>query len=294
MTGVLRDSRSLATDLYRVSQSEKQKGPLRSVLCSMSGTDAAVSGVTSICMLGTKSSKSSPFSSSRASSSALEHKRMLEFPKMAAAGMQGTLLMSWPIWASPAVLLSGVFPFSKMESSCGESGGSCSIVSTSSSLSSPSSSSPLPSSSEESLQDGWWEAKTCSSLSFSFSRLAISVSRVDFSSSKVSVSWGKEGEREKKRAWAKHKKTLNKTKKTMWLYRSASLLWTETLFIFGSMHILWEWILYNDLTKHYLQLEGSLSAPSACYDTWLPQFCSSPSWSSSFPPPLWKAKINQK
>lgn len=107
-----------------------------------------------------------------------------------------------------------------------------------------------------------------------------------------------EGKREKEKRKEHEqstKKPLNKTKKkTMWLYRSASLLWTETLFIFGSMHILWEWILYNDLTKHYLQLEGSLSAPSACYDTWLPQFCSSPSWSSSFPPPLWKAKINQK
>ena len=192
MMGVLKDSRSFATDLYRVSQSERQKGPLS----SMSGTDEAVSEVTAISRLGTRSSRSSPLKSSRASSSALEHRRMSEFPKMAAAGMQGTSSMSWPIiGASPiAVLLSGGFPFSMMDSSCGEGGGSCIIMLSPSSLSSSSSSSA---SLAGSLQDGLWEAKTCSSLSFSFSRSAISVWRVDLSSSSSSVSWGEEGHNQK-------------------------------------------------------------------------------------------------
>lgn len=186
MSGVLKDSRSFATDLYRVSQSERQKGLLR----SMSGTDAGVSEVNAISRLGTKSSRSSPFKSSRTSSSALEHRRMLEFPKMAAAGMQGTLSMSWPLGASPiVVLLSALFPFSKMDSNCGEAGGSCSIVLTSSSLLSSSASSFAGS-----LHTGLWEANTCSSLSFSFSRSVISVWRADFSSSSVSVSWGEEGQ----------------------------------------------------------------------------------------------------
>lgn len=44
----------------------------------------------------------------------------------------------------------------------------------------------------------------------------------------------------------------------------------------------------------YSQLVECLSAPSVCYDTSLQQFCFAPSWSSSFPLPLWKATINQK
>lgn len=274
MTGVLRDSRSFATDLYRVSQSERQKGLLR----SMSGTDAAISGDTVISRLGTKSSRSSPFKSSRVSSSALEHRRMLEFPKMAAAGMQGSLSISWHIGASMA--LSGVFPFSKMDSSSGEAGGSCSIVLTSSPSSFSSSSSSF-SSRSSSLQDGLWEAKTCSSLSFSFSRSFISVWRADFSSSSWSVSWGEEGQNQKKEdlAWEWSMKTL--------LHCGA--LKSSPL---GSCYL---YMSYRNIQcmcclSSYLQLAVCLSAPSVCYDTSLQQSCSSPSWSFSSPPPLWKAK----
>lgn len=143
----------------------------------MSGTDTAVSEVTAISRLGTKLSRSSPVKSSRSSSSALEQSRMLELPRMAAAGMQEALAMSGAVGTS--VLLSG--GFSRMDSRWGDAGGSCIIESTASSsiLASPGS-----------LQVGLWEARTCSSLSFSFSRLAISPSRADFSSSRESVSWG--------------------------------------------------------------------------------------------------------
>ncbi|KAG7237238.1 hypothetical protein INR49_032571, partial [Caranx melampygus] len=99
-TGVLRGSRSLETDLYRVSQSETPRELLR----SMSGTDRAVSmGVFSSKLGNILSSRPSLMSREGSRSqmliSALAHSKMLEFPEMAVDGSLG-MSMSWSEGAS--------------------------------------------------------------------------------------------------------------------------------------------------------------------------------------------------
>lgn len=55
--------------------------------------------------------------------------------------------------------------------------------------------------------------------------------------------------------------------------------WHALLYVlsFGGVHVLSGCSLQNFIKHAYLQLAECLSAPSACYDTLLQQFCSSPS-----------------
>lgn len=166
---MLRGSRSLETDLYKVSQSETPRELLR----SMSGTDRAVSmGVFSSKLGNIFSSNPSLMSSEGSRSqmliSALAHNKMLEFPEMAVDGSLG-MSMSWSEGASWV-------PSSGSLSSSGLGGSSVGSW-------------KIDSSSSDIWHTGVCVARINSSRSFSLRRLAISVSRAAFSSSSVSVSF---------------------------------------------------------------------------------------------------------
>lgn len=169
-TGVLKGSRSLATDLYKVSQSVKPRQPLR----SMSGTERAFSTkILSSSTLPRIFSSSSSLTLSDGSrshklTSALEHSRILELPEIAVGGTDRVSKSCREgVSCAPS---SGSWPdISEEGRGCGDS-------------------EKMLSSSSGSWHIGLCEARTYSSLSFSLRRLAISACNAALSSSSLSVS----------------------------------------------------------------------------------------------------------